>query len=103
MTRRRGAQMPAELRDFMRGGQHPARSHPCTHCGAHARQPCQLRTTGKPLPEVHQRRIATWAIAVACCPTCQVEPTTPCHINGWALNAGSVHPERYAEAERTAA
>lgn len=97
------APMPASLRHFMRAGQHPARAFPCPHCGAHAHQPCALRTTGKQLPQPHPQRMAAWAQTTACCTTCQVTPTVPCHHDGRALPGGTVHAERYTEAERTAA
>ena len=103
MNRHSQAPMPASLRHFMRAGQHPARSIPCPHCGAHAHKPCQLRTNGKHLRQPHPQRMAAWAQTVACCTTCQVTPTVPCHHDGRALANGSVHAERYAEAERTAA
>lgn len=41
------------------------------------------------------------ARAVACCPTCQVEPGTECHLDGRPLPQGDVHPARLAEAEVT--
>ena len=104
MNRHSQAPMPDSLRHFMRSGQHPARAFECTWCGAHPHQPCALRSTSKRrLPQVHQQRMATWARTVACCPTCQVTPTVPCHHDGRALPGGSVHAERYTEAERTAA
>ncbi|MGW0312059.1 zinc finger domain-containing protein [Streptomyces flavidovirens] len=102
MSRHSQAPMPAELRHMMRAGQHPARAHPCPHCGAHPHQPCHLRTNGKHV-QPHPQRMATWAQTTACCPTCQVEPTIPCHRDGRTLPGGTVHDERYTEAERTAA
>lgn len=47
--------------------------------------------------------VARWVRTSACCPACQVEPTIPCHTDGWELPDGDVHPQRVAEAERTAA
>lgn len=104
MTRHSQAPMPAELRHMMRAGHHPARAFPCPHCGAHAHQPCRLRTTGRHVG-VHPQRKDSWAQSVASCPnpTCQVAPTVPCHHDGRALPGGSVHAERYTEAERTPA
>lgn len=53
-------------------------------------------------PAQRLRELRAWARTVACCPTCQVEPTVPCHLDGRALADGSVHAARYAEADRTA-
>lgn len=97
------APMPDSLRHFMRAGQHPARALPCPHCGAGAHKPCRIRSNGKPLPQVHQQRIAARARMIACCPTCQAAPTVPCHTDGRALADGAVHAARYAEADRSAA
>jgi hypothetical protein len=101
MTIRYSAPMPEELRHFMRATQHPARSVPCDHCGAHAHKPCVLRTTGRHLPQPHPQRVSAWAQLSACCPQCQVEPTVPCHEDGRARD--TVHGRRYQEAEATAA
>ncbi|MFJ2110561.1 hypothetical protein ACIOEX_01310 [Streptomyces sp. NPDC087850] len=49
--------------------------------------------------QVHQQRMAAWAQLRACCPTCQVEPAMPCHLDGWPLENGAVHARRYEEAE----
>lgn len=54
-------------------------------------------------PAQHLRALRAWARTVACCPTCQVTPGTPCHRSGIALPFGVVHAARYGEAERTAA
>ncbi len=87
----------------MRAGQHPARGVSCPWCGVRAHQPCQVPSSGKASPVVHQQRMAAWAQLTAVCVTCQVEPTVPCHADGWALKDGAVHAARYAEAEVTAA
>lgn len=101
MTIRSGAPMPDSLRHWMRAGQHPARSVECPHCGAAEHKPCALRTTGRQLLLPHPQRISDWAQTVACCPECQVEPTVPCHDDGWARQ--TVHARRYQEAEVTVA
>ncbi|GHH30041.1 hypothetical protein [Streptomyces rubradiris] len=80
---------------------HPARTIACPHCHAPAGRPCTLRTTGQHLPEPHPKRISAWAQQTAVCPTCQVEPTVPCHDDGRARH--TVHNRRYQEAEETAA
>lgn len=54
-------------------------------------------------PAQRLRELRAWARTVACCPTCQVTPGTPCHRNGIPLPAGAVHARRYQEAEATAA
>jgi len=95
------APMPDELHHQLRAGQHPARSVPCTHCGARAHQPCALRKSGRPLPKPHPQRMTDWARTTACCPVCQVEPGITCHDNGIART--SVHARRYQEAEETCA
>ncbi|WP_075737499.1 zinc finger domain-containing protein [Streptomyces acidiscabies] len=100
MTRRPSAPMPENLRHFMRAGEHPARAVPCSHCGAHAHRPCVLRSSGRRLPQPHPQRVSDWAQATACCPECQVTPTTPCHDDG--AFRGTVHARRYVEAEATA-
>ncbi|MEU8829403.1 hypothetical protein [Streptomyces sp900116325] len=105
MTKRYGAPapMPDSIRHFMRAGQHPARSLPCPWCHARPHQPCTVPSTGKRPAQVHQQRMAAWARTTACCPTCQVEPTTPCHTDGRVLVGDTVHARRYLEAEETAA
>jgi hypothetical protein len=97
--------MPDSLRHYMRAAQHPARSLPCPWpaCHARAHQPCVIPVGGKRPKTLHQQRMAAWARTVACCPTCQVEPTIPCHTDGWALDDGRVHAERYTEADRSTA
>jgi hypothetical protein len=75
----------------------------CPHCGAGADQKCHLRTRDKTLPSPHSQRLAAWAQTVACCPTCQATPETPCHLDGMQLPAHTVHAARYQEAEATAA
>lgn len=100
-TRRTAAPMPESIRHAMRAKQHPARSVACPHCGAHAHQPCRLRTNGRILAQPHPQRVSDWAQATACCPDCQVAPATPCHEDGRAL--GAVHARRHTEAEGVAA
>ena len=95
------APMPDDLRHHMRAGAHPARSVPCGHCGARVHQPCVLRKTGRTLRKPHPQRITAWAVLVACCPECQVEPTVPCHDDGKAL--ASHHPRPEEEAKETCA
>jgi hypothetical protein len=87
----------------MRAGQHPSRGVPCPWCQVRAHQPCQVPSSGKHPARVHQQRMAAWAQLTACCATCQVEPTVPCHLDGRELKDGAVHAARYAEAEVTAA
>ncbi|MFF4090359.1 hypothetical protein ACFYY9_26285 [Streptomyces nigra] len=101
MTIRYSAPMPAEIRHFMRAGQHPARSVPCQHCGAAAHRPCTTRSKRHLLPAPHPQRVSDWAQATACCPQCQVTPEVPCHEDGRART--TVHARRYQEAEETAA
>ena len=101
MTRHSGAPMPDSIRHFVRAGQHPARSVPCPHCGAAAHRPCRVPSRGRVLTEPHPQRISDWARATACCPQCQVEPTTACHDEGRPRT--TVHARRYQEAEATAA
>ncbi len=101
MTIRSGAPMPESLRHSMRASQHPARSVPCPHCGAAAHQPCGLRTRNQRLVQPHPQRVSAWAQATACCPACQVAPSTPCHDEGRAR--ATVHARRQQEAEETAA
>ncbi|MFI5739126.1 hypothetical protein ACIA9I_12225 [Streptomyces anulatus] len=104
-TKRYGATapMPDSIRHFMRAGQHPARALPCPHCGVGAHKPCRIPSRGVPLAQVHQQRVDARAQMVACCPTCQVTPTVPCHADGRALEGGVVHPARHVEADRSAA
>ena len=101
MTRRVNAPMPAELRHFMRAGQHPARSVACPHCGVAEHKPCVVPSRGRVLNQPHPQRVSAWAKATACCPECQVEPTIPCHDEGRART--TVHARRYQEAEAMAA
>ena len=105
MTSRYGtpAPMPDSIRHFMRAGQHPARALPCPHCGAAAHKPCRIPSRGVPMTDVHQQRKAARAQLVACCTTCQVEPTIPCHTDGRELAPWTVHAARYTEADRSAA
>jgi hypothetical protein len=49
----------------------------------------------------HPQRVSDWARNTACCPQCQVEPTTACHDEGRPRT--TVHHRRYQEAEATAA
>jgi len=100
-TRQPAASMPDSLHHVLRAKQHPARSVPCPHCGAAAHRPCVVRTRNTVLSQPHPQRISAWAQATACCPDCQVEPTTPCHEEGRARL--TVHARRYQEAEATAA
>ncbi|MFG2328292.1 hypothetical protein ACGFMM_01565 [Streptomyces sp. NPDC048604] len=102
MTIRPNAPMPAELRHFMRAGQHPSRSVACPHCGAGEHKPCRVRSTGRTLPDPHPARRTAWAEATACCPRCQVTPGFPCHTDGIPLR-DQVHARRHLEAEETAA
>ncbi|GAA4823887.1 zinc finger domain-containing protein [Streptomyces ziwulingensis] len=101
MTIRPAAPMPESIRHGLRAKQHPARSVPCPHCGAHAHRPCTVRTRNRILTEPHPQRVSSWAQTVACCPDCQVTPTVPCHENGRSLPA--VHARRHQEAQETAA
>ena len=101
MTTRYGAPMPESIRHVLRAKQHPSRAVECPHCGAAARRPCRLRSTGLLLAKPHPQRESAWAQQSACCPQCQVEPTIPCHDEGRAR--GTVHARRYQEAEETAA
>lgn len=101
MTRHQGAPMPESIRHFVRAGQHPARSVPCPHCGAHAHRPCVVPSRARVLNQPHPQRISDWARTTACCPQCQVEPTVACHDEGRART--TVHARRYQEAEATAA
>lgn len=101
MTRRPSAPMPEGLRHFMRAGQHPARSVPCPHCGVAQHKPCQVPSSKRVMNQPHPQRVSDWARATACCPQCQVEPTTACHDEGRART--TVHARRYQEAEATAA
>lgn len=95
------APMPPQLRHQLRAGQHPARSVPCPHCKAAAHKPCVLRKSGRRLSEPHPQRVTAWALATACCPECQVEPTIPCHDDGTARR--TPHDRRYQEADETCA
>jgi hypothetical protein len=75
----------------------------CPHCQAGPNQRCHLRTRDQTLPAPHQQRIDLWAQTVACCTTCQAAPGQRCHLDGMPLPAGTVHPARHQDAERTAA
>lgn len=102
MTRKPAAPMPQSLRALITTAQqHPARQVPCPHCKAAAGKPCQLRTTGRLLPQPHPGRVSAWAEQTACCPECQVTPTVPCHDHGIART--TVHARRYTEAQENAA
>lgn len=94
------APMPPELRHQLRAGHHPSRAVPCPHCEARAHTPCRLRKSGRTIAE-HPQRVNAWALATACCPACQVEPTVPCHDEGKPRL--TVHARRYQEAEETLA
>ncbi|MFJ9037923.1 hypothetical protein ACIRF8_15185 [Streptomyces sp. NPDC102406] len=61
-----------------------------------------MRRPSSRRPSRWQRR-AAWARAVACCPSCQVLPGTPCRQGSSPLAHGAVHARRYQEAEATAA
>jgi hypothetical protein len=93
-----GANMPTEIRTFLRSPQHPARAVACPHCGAHAHAPCTTISKRRLTPQPHPSRISAWARATAVCPTCQVEPGVPCHLSGYALPEHHVHPAREQEA-----
>ncbi|MFI8942687.1 hypothetical protein [Streptomyces syringium] len=99
---RYSAPMPDDLRHFMRAQHHPARSVECPHCRAHAHRPCTTRSGRRLLPDLHAQRISAWARTTACCPACQVEPGVECHLDGWPLHDGQVHPQRDDEARRAA-
>lgn len=103
MNRHSAAPMPDSLRHFMRAGQHPARAFECPWCHAHAHKPCRIPAVARDAQQVHQQRMAAWAMATAVCTTCQVVPGTPCHVDGRALESGSVHAARYDEAGRSVA
>jgi hypothetical protein len=100
-TRQPAAHMPESIRHTLRAKQHPARAVACPHCGAAAHRPCMLRTRNQVMTQPHPQRVSAWAQTVACCPECQVAPTTPCHDEGRARF--TVHARRYTEAEETAA
>lgn len=104
------APMPSNIRSVLRAPAHPARTVPCPHCHAGADRPCTTRAgrrishASQPDHQLHDGRIAAWARSAAVCPVlaCRVAPGTPCHVNGWPLADGAVHPERVTEAERPA-
>jgi hypothetical protein len=98
-----GAPMPTSVRHLLRSRAHPARSVPCPHehCHARAHQPCIVRVNGRILAKPHPSRIAKWALSVACCPECQVEPGTLCHHDGTPL--ADVHDRRIQEANEVLA
>lgn len=95
--------MPDELRHIVRSRQHPALVVPCPWCHAVERRACVTPSRRHRPPAPHQQRLAAWVRTVACCPTCQVEPGVPCHLDGYELSGGEVHPARYQEAEVMAA
>ncbi|WP_443732113.1 zinc finger domain-containing protein [Streptantibioticus silvisoli] len=92
-----------ELRRLLGTAPHPARSVPCPHCGAGAREACTTRSGRHRITDspVHPARLDAWARTVAVCPACQVAPSTPCHAGGIPLPGGAVHPQRHTEADRT--
>lgn len=97
-----GAPMPEILRHQLRATQHPARSVACPWCMAAEHRPCHSPSGKRRMVDPHPQRVSAWARMVACCPVCQVEPTVSCHRDGRELDNGSVHAQRYAEAEVTA-
>lgn len=96
-----GAPMPDSLRTLFRARQHPARSVECPHCGAAANRPCRNQQRTRVMTDLHPRRISAWAVTVACCPACQVEPGVECHTEGRPLTYA--HPRREVEAQEVAA
>lgn len=100
-----GADMPNDVRHFLRATHHPARAVECPHCGAHAHRPCTTKSKRRLLTDapVHPARITAWARASAVCPTCQVAPGDACHLAGYAVAADHVHPARLDEAKGMAA
>ncbi|MGY0062782.1 zinc finger domain-containing protein [Streptomyces sp. LZ34] len=103
MTRFPAAPMPESIRHGLRAVQHPARTVPCPHCGAHEHRPCTTISGRRRMAEPHPARISAWARASAVCPVCQVEPGVPCHLDGRELRDGGVHPRREVEAREVAA
>lgn len=103
MTIRPGAPMPASMRHGLRARAHPARSVPCPHAPCHARphQSCIVRVNGRVLEKPHASRVTAWAVIVACCPACQVEPGIPCHDDGTQLD--EAHLRRIQEAKEVLA
>lgn len=103
MSVRPGAPMPATIRHNLRAKAHPARSVPCPHepCHARAHQSCIVRVNGRTLDKPHPARVTAWAVLVACCPTCQTTPGTPCHDDG--KQRAEVHERRIQEAKETLA
>jgi hypothetical protein len=103
MALHQGAPMPDSLRHGLRARAHPARSVPCPHepCHARAHQSCIVRVNGRVLAQPHDSRINAWALAIACCPDCQVTPGTPCHDDGTPI--AEVHDRRIQEAKETLA
>jgi len=92
------------LRRELHTHHHPARTVECPHCGAREHQPCTTISKRRRLTDapVHPARITAWARTTTVCPTCQVEPGTHCHQDGWPLAGGTVHPERTALAGEAA-
>ncbi|MEU1497339.1 hypothetical protein [Streptomyces sp. NPDC005732] len=75
----------------------------CPRCGAGPDQRCHLQTRDQASKQPHEQRIALWAQTVACCTTCQAALGQRCYLDGMPLPAGTVHPARHQDAERTAA
>ena len=94
MTARYGAPAPDGIRHVLRAPHHPARAVECPHCGAHEHQPCTTISRRRRMADPHPGRITAWARTTSVCPVCQVEPGIECHLNGWPLAGGNVHPER---------
>lgn len=99
-----GAPAPVEVRIAVRTGRAPALAVGCPHCGARAWARCTSISGRHPITSlpVHDARHHAWAVTIACCPTCQVEPGVPCHHEGRPLPHGEAHPARLKEAEVTA-
>jgi hypothetical protein len=96
--RKPAAQMPDEVRHFLRAKAHPARAVPCPHCEAHEHRPCTTRSKRRLIADVpvHPARVSAWVASVSVCPACQVELGVPCHDHGRQLRGGAVHPQREA-------
>lgn len=103
------APMPSNIRQVLRAPAHPARTVPCPHCKVAADRPCTTKAgrrishASQPDHGLHDGRIAAWVTATSVCPTCQVAPGVPCHLDGWPLKDGAVHANRITEAEGIAA